>query len=105
MVDHFSDLTYVNLMRRTSQKENFEVKSDLERWAVTFGFKIKRYHAYSGIFSEQILRPEIEDSNQTITFCGVVSHHQNAIIDGNIKNIKLGYITLLLHAKFIGQRQ
>ena len=50
MVNHFSDLTYLHLMRITSQEENLAVKSAFERWADTFGVKIKRYHAENGRF-------------------------------------------------------
>ncbi len=38
-------------------------------------------------------------SNQTITFCGVGSHHQNGIAEQKTKDITLGRRTLLLHAK------
>ena len=79
MVDHCSDLTYVHPMRSTIQEENLAVKSAFEIRAATFGVKIKRYHADNGRFYEKPFRSEIEDSNQTITFCGVGSHHQNSI--------------------------
>jgi hypothetical protein len=38
-------------------------------------------------------------SNQTITFCGVGSHHEHGIAERKIKDITLGGQTLLLHAK------
>ena len=53
MVDHFSDLTHVKLMRSTSQEETLSGKASFERWAATFGVKIERYHADNGIFYEQ----------------------------------------------------
>ena len=56
MVDHFSDLTYVPLMRSTSQEENLAGKPAFERWADTFIVKIKRYHADNGIFFKQSFR-------------------------------------------------
>ena len=52
---------------------------DFEILAATFGVKVHRYHVYNGRFAEQPFRSEIEDSNQTITFCGVGSHHQSVI--------------------------
>ena len=51
MVDHFSNLTYVHLMRITSQEETLSIKADFDRWADTFGVKFKIYHAENGIFS------------------------------------------------------
>ena len=44
-----------------------------------------RYYSDNGIFSEQLFRSEIEYFNQTITFCGVGSHHQNAIVERRYK--------------------
>ena len=48
---------------------------------------------------EQLFRSVVEDSNQTIIFCGVVSHHQNDTVEKKIQNIILGARTLLLHAE------
>ena len=36
MVDHFSDLTYVHLMKITIQEETSAGKSSFELWAATF---------------------------------------------------------------------
>ena len=46
-------------MRSTSQEEIVAGKSAFERWADTFGVKIKRYHADNVIFSKQDFRSEI----------------------------------------------
>ena len=63
MGDHFSDLTYMHLVRSTNQEDTLAGKSAFEIWSATFGVKIKRYHADNGQFSEQTFRPEIEDTN------------------------------------------
>ena len=84
-------------MRITIQEENLAGKSAFERWADTFGVKIKGYHADNGRFSKQAFRSEIEDTNQNITFCGVGYHHQNAIFERKIQTLTLGYRTLILH--------
>ena len=90
MVDHFSDLTYVHLTRITSQEETLSGKEAFERWYITFEVKINRYNADNGIFSEQPFRSEIEDPKQTITICGVGSHHQCAIVERKIQTLTLG---------------
>ena len=64
-----------------------------------------RYHADNGIFSEHTFRLEIEDSIQKIKSCGVGSHHQNFISERKCQNITLESRTLLLHEKYIDQRQ
>ena len=72
MMDHFSDLTYVQLIRSKIQEEALAGKFSFEMQAATFGVKIHKYHSDNEIFSEQPFRTEIEDSNQKTTFCGVV---------------------------------
>ena len=86
-------------MRSTSQEENLAGKSDFERWADTFGVKIKRYHADNGRFSKQAFISEIEDTNQNITFCGVGYHHQNAIFERKNQTLTLGSRKLLLQTE------
>ena len=98
MVEHFRDLTYVHLMRSTIQGDILTVKTAFEILSATFGVKLNRYHAYNGIFSEQPLISAIEDSNQTIKFCGVGSYHKNSIFERKIQTLKLGDTILLLHA-------
>ena len=60
---------------------------------------IEAYHADNGNFAEKGFREAVSVSNQKITFCGVVSHHQNALIERYIQDITKNGRTLLLHAK------
>ena len=99
MVKHFSDTTYVHLMRSTIQEETLAGKVAFETCSATFGFKIYRYHEDNGIFYEQPFRSTIEDSNQTILFCGVGSHNQNFIVERIIQTLTLGAIKFPLHEK------
>ena len=85
MVEHFSDLIYVHLMRSIIQEDTLAGKSVFEIWAATVGFKIKRYHAENGIFSEKPFRSAIEDANQTIICFGLGYHHQIFIFERNFK--------------------
>ena len=64
MLDYFSDLHHMHLMRSTTQDDFFSGKSDFKIWSDTFGVKINRYYADNGGFSEQPFRSKIEDSNQ-----------------------------------------
>jgi hypothetical protein len=63
------------------------------------GVESKAYHADNGQFADKGFRDDCTSSNQTITFYGVGSHHQNGIAECKIKDITLGGRTLLLHAK------
>ena len=47
-------------------------------------------HADNGRFYEKPFWSEIEDSNQAITFCGVGSHHKNAIVEIKNQTLTLG---------------
>ena len=98
MVDHFTDLTYVNPMRSTNQEETLAGKASFERKDFTCEVKIKMYHTYNGIFSEKSFRSTIEDAKHTIKFCRVGSHHKNVIVEKN-QTLTLGARTLILHAK------
>ena len=63
-------------MIRTNQEKNLAGQPAFEKWAHTFGAKIKIYHADNGRFSKQAFISKIENTNQNITFCGVGSHHK-----------------------------
>ena len=86
-------------MRSTSQEETLSGKPSFEKRTDRFGVKIKIYHAYNGIFSEQYFRSAIEDANQNIKFCGVGSHHQNDIFEIKIQTLTLGAKKLIRHEK------
>ena len=53
MVDHFSDLTYLNLTGNTIQEETLSGKATFEIWAAKFEIKVKIYHSDNGIFDEK----------------------------------------------------
>ena len=74
-------------------------KHAYERFLASLGVDSKAYHADNGRFADKGFRDDCTSSNQTITFCGVGSHHQNGIAERKIKDITLGARTLLLHAK------
>ena len=81
IVEHFSDLIYMQLTIITRQEETLAGKKSFEIWADTFGGKINGYHADNVIFDEKFFRSAIESTNQIIIFCGVGSHHKNAILE------------------------
>jgi hypothetical protein len=98
-VDHYSDHIYAYLMKDLTLSETLMAKHTYERFLASLGVDSKAYHANNGCFADKGFRDDCISSNQTITFCGVDSHHQNGIAERKIKNITLGAWTLLLHAK------
>jgi hypothetical protein len=97
--DHFSDHVYVYLMKDLTLAETLMAKHADEKYLASFGVESKAYHADNGHFADKGFRDDCNSCNQTITFCGVGSHHQNGIAERKIKDITLGAWTLLLHAK------
>ena len=89
----------MHLIRSTRQEKKSAGKVYFEGWDATFGVKINIYHADNGIFSGKTFRSQIEYFNQKITFCGVGYHHQNDIIEREIKTLTIEARKLLPHAK------
>ena len=96
-VDHVSKYTHVALMRDLTLDEMLLAKTSFERLANDGGVAIKAYRADNGRFADKGFHDAIQDSNQTITFCTVGGHHQNGIVERNIKELTLIARTLLLH--------
>jgi hypothetical protein len=74
-VDHFLDHIYVYLMRDLMLSETLLAKHAYKRFLASLGVESKAYHADNGCFADKGLRDDCTSSNQTITFCGVGSHH------------------------------
>jgi hypothetical protein len=89
-VDHYSDHVYVYLMRDLTLSETLMAKHAYERFLASLGVDSKAYYADNGRFADKGFRDDCVSSNQTITFCGVGSHHQNGIAERKIKDITLG---------------
>ena len=98
-VDHFSNHVHVHLMRSASQDETLADKQAYKRLAATHEVTIRRYHADNGHFSKKAFRAAVNDTNQSISYCGVGAHHQNGISENHIKQLTLTSRTLLLLAK------
>ena len=97
--EYKSSFGYTHLCTSTDQEQTLISKAAYEKLADTHGVQIEAYHADNGRFAEKGFREAVANSNQTITFCGVGSHHQNALVERYIEEItKLGR-TVLLHAK------
>ncbi len=81
LVDHCSDHTYIYLMRDLTLAETLLAKHAYEKFPALLGMDSKAYHADNGQFPDKGFWDNCTLSNQTITFCGVQSHHQNGIAE------------------------
>ncbi len=96
-VDHFSDLTYVHMSQSDTSEETVEAKEAFERFASTHGVTIEHYHADNGRFADNLFREAVQQSGQSITYCGVGAHHQNGIAERRICDLTEHARTMLLH--------
>ena len=98
-VDHFSDFTYVHLMvGKLDMAATVQAKLAFERVAASHGIKIQHYHCDNGLFDTKVFRSSVQQSSQTLSFCGVNAHHQNGKAENRIKEVTTHARTSLLHA-------
>jgi hypothetical protein len=100
-VDHYTDYTYVHLMKDTTGETTLEAKNAYERLLLSFGSKVLAYHADNGRFAEKLYVQDVKDKAQNITFCGVGSHHQNGIAERRIKSLGEDARTMLAHGQHL----
>src|SRR5210317_575444 len=97
-MDHFSDFTYVHLMTTLDAEHTVEAKRAFERIAASHGVVVKHYHSDNGLFDTKLFKESIQNSHQTLSFCGPYAHHQNGKAENRIKDITTHARTALLHA-------
>ena len=97
-VDQFSKLSYVHMQKGGTAIETLEAKLAFERYARSFGIKVSHYHADNGIFADKLFQRSIENSGQTLSFCGVNAHWQNGVAERRIRELQDLARTMMIHA-------
>ena len=98
-VDHFSDYVYNHLITAVTSEATLLSKQAYERMAQSHDVKIRAYHADNLRFNDSNFTSDCNRSGQSLTFCGVGAHHQNAIAEAKVKLVCHGARTILLHAQ------
>lgn len=98
-VDHYSDFTYIHLMKDFSSQQTVEANNSYERKAAQYGLRIKRYRADNGRFKDNLFMQDIKLCNQGIYFCGVGGHHSNGNAERKIRDVVDSGRTTVLHAQ------
>ena len=98
-VDHYSDFVLNHLIRGTTSQATLEGKHAYERTAASHGVRVSSYHADNSRFNDRNFQGDCVRQKQTISFCGVGAHHQNAVAESKVKTLCYGARTILLHAK------
>ena len=98
-IAHFSDLTYIHVSQSDKSEETVEAKEAFKCFASTNGVTTEHYHANNGHFMENIFWEAIQQSGQSITYCGIRAHHQNGIDEWRICDLMEYTRTMLLHTQ------
>ena len=97
-VDDASDYTFVHHQESTSADDTILAKRAYEAELRKYGKEVRHYHADNGTYAVAQYKAEIEDKKQSLTFCGVGSHHQNGRAENRIKVICEPARSMLIHA-------
>ena len=85
-------------MRDLGLNETLLAKTAFERHASEGSVTIHSYQADNGRFADSGFQQAVKEASQTIIFYVVGAHHQNGIVEQQIKEPMLILRTLLLHA-------
>ena len=85
IVNHVSDYVYVHLMRYLYHSDTLIVKAEMKKIVAHYGRTIKHYQFNNVIFVDNGFVDTINERDQKLIFCVMVSHHQNGIIDDRKK--------------------
>jgi len=97
-VDHAIRYLHFTPHFSTGCQESLLAKHNVEMHASHHNISIKCYHTKNGIFSSKDFRNSCTQQHQQIKFCGVNTHHQNAIAEQYICSITECAHTMLIHA-------
>ena len=62
-----------------------EAKSTFNRLLVNVQVRVASYHGDNERYADAVFLQDIIDNNQTLTFCGGGSHHQNRVVERRIR--------------------
>ena len=88
--DNISDYVYVHFMIDLSISETLLAMVEMEKIMKQAGRTIKHYHPDNGIFSDNGFVDAINERYQKLIFWGVLTHHQNSIIEKKNKKFTIG---------------
>ena len=96
--DDRSDFTFAYHQKSTSADDTIEAKRAFESEMRKYCKDVRHYHADNGTYAVAKYKNEISEQKQTLTFCGVGSHHQNGRAENRIKIICNPARSMLIHA-------
>ena len=85
-------------MTEMNAEATVEAKLAFERVCNSHGGRVTHYHADNGLFYTKAFNASVTMAQQSLSFCGVNSHHQNGKAEESIMDVTEGARTSLLHA-------
>jgi len=96
-LDHFSDLSFVYMLKDQTNKETLKAKYAFEVFAKTHGVVVQQYHADSGRFANNAFANDARAQKQKVSYCGVNAHHQNGRAEKCIRDLQDHARVLIMH--------
>ena len=76
-MDHFSDMSFVHLVKDMTVESTIKAREAFVRFCGQHGVKLSHMHADNGRFADATFVASVQQDGHTITFAGVGAHHQN----------------------------
>jgi hypothetical protein len=89
----------VHLQRTGTGEDTLIAKRAFEAFAQSHGVKIKHYHCDNGRFADKSFIDHVQLKSQSLSYCGVNAHFQNALAEKRIRDLQDATRTMLVHAK------
>ena len=80
-MDHYSGFTFIGNQISLGIGETLKTKRAFERFAAEHGVKLQHFRLDNQPFDSQEFHEDLEDNDQTVSFSGVGSHHQNGVAE------------------------
>ena len=64
-------------MEKLDWESTVKAKHNFERVYKSHSVTVQNYHSNNGLFDTNIFKDIVSNAGQTLSFCGVNSHHQN----------------------------
>jgi len=96
-VNHYSGLSFTHLHKSTSVEETIQGKEKFEAYTASCNVQVVHYHADNGIFANNKFGQAVSNAKQTLSFCGIITHFQNGVVERRIRELQDNAQTMLIH--------
>jgi len=87
------------MQKTLTGEKTIHAKASYEGFSRKHGVQVKHYHTDNRIFSRKQFQEDVKAQRQTMSYCGVVAHHQNGRAEMLLRDLQDHGRTVLLHAQ------